>query len=510
MKRNHCKNSERGIAMIAALFALLLLTAIAVGMMYMATTETQVNANFKSSERAFWGARAGLEEARARLYTGKLGSGDLIALAPTALPGSPNSVLYVSRPGILTPWLNDGEICREYNPTAPTLCAAGLPNPAWASRVDSQTPLQNLAAVPNAPPWPFEWVRVTLKRNDSAVTGGAGTSYFVESGGTTSREICWTGTSQVIRPATAASCTDLTLTPPMNPVYVLESYAVAPGGASRYAQMEVANNPPFNTNSAVDSEDVVVLQGSLDISGFDACSCICPDGTTFCTTPASRAPKVCDTTKWAIYSKSTINQNGNGQLFSGLTTGTPAGTSQNNDGQAGRPLFPYDIPGMIDTYKNDPNTVHADYPCYSGGPQPCGLSSFHLQGAALGGTLPVPFPPTYVSSQTGGTPQITYYGDGNSLDLNAGSSGNGILIVDGDLTIHGGFQWYGLILVKGIVDFTGGGSSENVWGAILNGTSVTQNDALGGSSTIAYDKCALDNTRTTSPPKMLSFREITY
>ena len=34
--------------------------------------------------------------------------------------------------------------------------------------------------------------------------------------------------------------------------------------------------------------------------------------------------------------------------------------------------------------------------------------------------------------------------------------------------------------------------------------------ALGGSSTIAYDKCALDNTRTTSPPKMLSFREITY
>jgi hypothetical protein len=165
---------------------------------------------------------------------------------------------------------------------------------------------------------------------------------------------------------------------------------------------------------------------------------------------------------------------------------------------------------MIDTYKNDPGTVHADYPCYAGGPQPCGLSSFHLQGAALGGTLPVPFPPTYIPAQTGGTPQITYYGDGNSLDLNAGSSGNGILIVDGDLTIHGGFQWYGLILVKGIVDFTGGGSGQNIWGAILNGTSITQNDTLGGSATVAYDRCALDNTRTTSPPKMLSFREITY
>src|SRR5437868_8784488 len=339
MKRNHCKNSERGIAMIAALFALLLLTAIAVGMMYMATTETQVNANFKSSERAFWGARAGLEEARARLYSGKAGNGDLVALAPAVLPGVNNSILYLTRPGITTTATvaaMDTELCREYNhpPTAAIACDAnGLPPAAWASRIDSLTALQGTNA-----PAPFEWVRVTLKRNDSSVTGGAG-SFLVEQGGATTREICWTGTSQIVRPATAASCTDLTLAPPMNPVYVLESYAVAPGGASRYAQMEVANNPPFNTNSAVDSEDVVVLQGSLDISGFDACSCICPDGTTFCTTPASRAPKVCDTTKWAIYSKSTINQNGNGQLFSGLTTGTPAGTSQNNDGQAGRPLF---------------------------------------------------------------------------------------------------------------------------------------------------------------------------
>src|SRR5436853_7164343 len=117
MKRNHRKNSERGIAMIAALFALLLLTAIAVGMMYMATTETQVNANFKSSERAFWGARAGLEEARARLYTGKAGSGDLLALAPATLPGNAGSLLYVTRPGISTTAQvtgMDAQVCREF------------------------------------------------------------------------------------------------------------------------------------------------------------------------------------------------------------------------------------------------------------------------------------------------------------------------------------------------------------------------------------------------------------
>jgi hypothetical protein len=297
----------------------------------------------------------------------------------------------------------------------------------------------------------------------------------------------------------------------MNPVYVLESFAVAPGGASRFAQMEVANNPPISTNSAVDSKDVVVLQGSLDISGFDACSCICADGTTFCKTPLDRPGKTCDRKKWAIYSESTITQNGNGKLFSDLgPTNNPPGTSQMNDGLNGRPKFPYDIDGMIETLKNDPQTVHADWPCYTGGPQPCGLTDFRLQGANLGGTLPVPFPPTYPANQTGGTPQVTYYGDGNSLDVNAGSQGNGILIVDGDLTIHGGFNWYGLILVRGIVNFTGGGNDQNIWGAILNGTSVTQNDTLGGSSTVSYDRCALDNTQGTSPPKMLSFREITY
>jgi len=45
---------ERGIAMITALFALLILSALAVGMMYMATTDTQINANYKESEQSYW------------------------------------------------------------------------------------------------------------------------------------------------------------------------------------------------------------------------------------------------------------------------------------------------------------------------------------------------------------------------------------------------------------------------------------------------------------------------
>src|SRR6266404_3711464 len=138
MKRTRtATNPESGIAMLAALFALLLLTAIAVGMMYMATSETQVNSNFKDSQRAFWGARAGLEEVRARLYTGKAVFGDLVPLAPTALPGNANSLLYVARAGSAAPWNQDVEVCREYAGNSPIACVNGLPSSAWVTPLTS-------------------------------------------------------------------------------------------------------------------------------------------------------------------------------------------------------------------------------------------------------------------------------------------------------------------------------------------------------------------------------------
>src|SRR5690348_2707119 len=116
MKRNATRrNHERGVALVMALFALLLLSAIGVGMMYMANTESMTNQNYKDSEKAFWGARAGLEEVRARLFQGPTSAGDLVALAPTALPGNANSILYVARSTALTPWTGtDTKLCQEY------------------------------------------------------------------------------------------------------------------------------------------------------------------------------------------------------------------------------------------------------------------------------------------------------------------------------------------------------------------------------------------------------------
>src|SRR5882724_4668076 len=102
MKRTSPTSTESGIALITALFALLLLSAIAVGMMYMSTTDTSVNANFKDSQTAYWGARAGMEEVRARMHPGTalpfVAAGDLVPFLPTQIPSPANagSIVYVT------------------------------------------------------------------------------------------------------------------------------------------------------------------------------------------------------------------------------------------------------------------------------------------------------------------------------------------------------------------------------------------------------------------------------
>src|SRR6266536_1805144 len=61
------RHSEKGIALILSILALLLLSAIAVGMMYTSSTEASVNSNFKSEEVEYFAARAGVEEVRDRM-----------------------------------------------------------------------------------------------------------------------------------------------------------------------------------------------------------------------------------------------------------------------------------------------------------------------------------------------------------------------------------------------------------------------------------------------------------
>ncbi len=62
--------SERGVALFIAIFALLLISVVTLGLMLMAGTESALNSNYKSSVQAFYDAKAGAEEARGRMWSG--------------------------------------------------------------------------------------------------------------------------------------------------------------------------------------------------------------------------------------------------------------------------------------------------------------------------------------------------------------------------------------------------------------------------------------------------------
>ena len=74
-----------------------------------------------------------------------------------------------------------------------------------------------------------------------------------------------------------------------------------------------------------------------------------------------------------------------------------------------------------------------------------------------------------------------------------GVQGQGILLIDGDLNIQGGFQWFGVTIVQGTLKTAGGGSTDaHFWGATMVHDSVDfGTNQLSGHANINYSSCAL-------------------
>src|SRR5260370_12531979 len=64
---NWKNNQERGVALLFALFTLLLISAIAVSLVFMTNTETSVNSNYRAERVSAFAAKAGAEEVRDRM-----------------------------------------------------------------------------------------------------------------------------------------------------------------------------------------------------------------------------------------------------------------------------------------------------------------------------------------------------------------------------------------------------------------------------------------------------------
>lgn len=530
--------SQRGIAMMVALLSLLLLAAIGMGLMFMADTENSVNNNYRDSQKAYFAARAGAEDARLLLVKDATLNANAMALNT----GSPFQMIYLKNPTnsetidpttaagstlATNPYLDD-QLCWErfaHLNLTPVAGPCGSNGQTGQLLTDSTaftaSTLTQTAGVNGSDALPFKWVRITAKQNLMGALGTSGTKVALVPAN--DQQVCWDGSQEIV---VSGTCATQTVT--VMPVWEITSLAVTPKvganpGSRRMVQMEVALNPPLIPPAPISVQAPVSLQGSYILNAYDNCKCSCnttgsgSHQVTSCVPRTGQPANACATSAHAIYTQNSVSVIGNsGSTATSFGTDPTTGTTT-TVGPSVQGVNPWpnslNINNLINTYKagatippyactgtQNLTTTPATY-------ENCGTQSGQTFGTYPTGLPSEPAPGSY-------TP-VTEYIPG-SVHLTADASGSGILIVDGDLDINGGLNWYGLILVRGKVSFTGGaGASTNLYGAILagddvNATNQPQTDGFGGSINFAYDVCALNRLGGATPPQLLATHEIMY
>ena len=95
---------------------------------------------------------------------------------------------------------------------------------------------------------------------------------------------------------------------------------------------------------------------------------------------------------------------------------------------------------------------------------------------------------TIPSAPCGSYFPLIYHG-GPSLRIQSGGQGQGILLVDGDLELRGGFSFYGIIIVQGALETQGAG--ERIVGAVMASNASLDPLAYVGGSEIQYSSCSV-------------------
>jgi hypothetical protein len=201
LKRTTRLRRETGIALMVALFALLLLSAIGMGMMYTANTETMIGSNYREVQIATFGAYSGLWEGRDRLMYDTGTSSNMVTL-PAGLPStSAANVIYIINPSggeTVAPWdytnaFADTELCHE-NVLGLTgangiPCSGSTAFPSGTSWFANYDDSSGSGSYHLSNPLPFKWARIQLKTDNATPVP--------ISGSTSGVQVCWDGQNQI-------------------------------------------------------------------------------------------------------------------------------------------------------------------------------------------------------------------------------------------------------------------------------------------------------------------------
>ncbi|HKZ52906.1 MAG TPA: hypothetical protein VJ085_06480 [Candidatus Acidoferrales bacterium] len=532
--RQEGRRGQRGIVLLLAIIALLLISAVGAAILFMAASESGFVGSQRMVARAFYAGVGGLEEARYRLLTGLqpgvgaipigvnysapvnlVGAGGAVPVLPctatevlgtlvpcvtsNVTPLSPptpvgaqapprrNNVLYIINSA------NPNPPAPNSNPAAP---AAADNDPSRGNEIPNAAILTTGSIQPGAGTQssvPWVWIRINLKTERA--TRAAGTvgqdldlnaatdlddePVFIYLGRQYRRLdlLALDPTGQLLPapwgpPPDPTSGRDCLAVVCASPVYVVTAYSTIPGPppTGRIVRTEVGAGTGFSVNAGILSEPDITIAGTSMYIGYDQCDPDCPPGNPPKKGYPAPAPGVIPNCNYVLPIQSAAAKDTS--RINGNSTLTWPQPCTNSGALATQPQ------SCIQEGANFPYNVRQliDMLRPMATPIPSGgYTGLPGGGVTIGRFPPPPYPANLIQG-TGADPQITYVN--GPFKCTGGCTGAGILIVDCPtctsanpaLAFNASMEFYGLILVNGPVSVLGGGSPTT--GCNIYGTMI--------------------------------------
>ena len=450
---NLIHKNEKGMVLPLGLMFLAIISILGTTAVIVSTTDLKIGSNYRASEQAFCAAEAGIEEARARLR----GSSTAANYAGDPSPYDEWWSAYILTSGS---WQtsDDPDYDGNYNNYIPT---SGSHTNTAITANSLQTNISY-------------FVKIRHKREHDAEQAGHTTSlphYYDGDGNLGTNPASAPGNIIYYDPSITPNKQFTTsVATKYKPVEIITAYGQS-SNSLKIIEVEMTRVPPTTVPAALYVEASTKIQGSsTNIIGTDSCGTDHKPG--IATTKPDTEP---------------ITTAGNPTITG--VVGADPDVSYNTTNM--------DIQSVLDSFKGDADfayTVSSATHTGTDTPGPGDVWGTPTPGA----TLQDP-------SSCSDTNIVYYNTQGTDIKLSGGVTGCGILLVDGDLDMHGGFSWHGMVIVTGSVIFLGGGD-KNITGALIAGGSLDA-DIIGGNSNIVYCSSAIDDQTKNRPLRILSWQE---
>lgn len=156
------RRSDQGIALLIAIFVLLLISVVAIALLVSSGTETALGANYRTSSTVYYAAIAGLEEARGRLLPKNPNYFGASVISPTATYPLGQTLYVINRLSgeTIAPWdASNPYYDNEYGAESSPLTASSATWQAVYSVWDN-----NIQGIPGPI---FKWVRINAATEQS-------------------------------------------------------------------------------------------------------------------------------------------------------------------------------------------------------------------------------------------------------------------------------------------------------------------------------------------------------